>query len=59
MTWLINRLRIPSSESNMAIVLAACAVAMGLMSVALVWQAQVIAEQRSAIQWLWQLKVGG
>jgi hypothetical protein len=40
-------------------VLAACAVAMGLMSVALVWQAQVIAEQRSAIQWLWQLKVGG
>jgi hypothetical protein len=58
MTWLINRLRVPSSESNMAIVLAACAVTLGLMSVALVWQAQVIAQQRSVIQWLWQQKFG-
>ena len=52
MTWLINRLRIPTTESHMGIVLAACAVTLGLMSVALVWQAQVIADQRQAIQWL-------
>jgi putative Mn2+ efflux pump MntP len=59
MTWLINRLRIPANESNMGIVLAACAVTLGLMSVALVWQAQIIAQQRQAIQWLEHLKFGG
>jgi hypothetical protein len=59
MIWLINRLRIPASESNMGLVLAACAATLGLMSVALVWQAQVIAEQRLAIQWLEHLKLGG
>lgn len=58
MTWLINRLRIPSTESHMSIVLAACAVTLGLMSVALTWQAQVIADQRQAIQWLEHLKLG-
>ena len=58
MTWLIARLRIPSTESHMGIVLAVCAVALGLMSVALVWQAQIIADQRQAIQWLEHLKLG-
>jgi hypothetical protein len=28
------------------------------MSIALVWQAQIIANQREAIQWLEQLKFG-
>jgi hypothetical protein len=55
MTWLINRLRVPTSENNMAIVLAVSAVMLGLMSVALVWQAQIIAEQRSIIQWFLKL----
>lgn len=59
MTWLINRLRIPANESNMGIALAVCAVTLGLMSVALVWQAQIIADQRQAIQWLEHLKFGG
>jgi hypothetical protein len=59
MTWLIRRLRVPANESTMGIVLAVCAVTLGLMSVALVWQAQVIAEQRQAIQWLERLKFGG
>jgi hypothetical protein len=58
MIWLIHRLRIPVTENNLGIVLAVCAVTLGLMSVALVWQAQVIAEQRQAIQWLEQLKLG-
>jgi hypothetical protein len=31
---------------------------MSLMSVALVWQAQIIASQRQAIQWLEQVKFG-
>jgi hypothetical protein len=59
MTWLIRKLRIPASESSMGIVLTLCVVAMGLMSVALIWQAQVIANQREAIRWLESLKFGG
>jgi hypothetical protein len=58
MTWLIHRLRIPVTENNLGVALAVCAVTLGLMSVALVWQAQVIAEQRQAIQWLEHLKLG-
>jgi len=36
-----------------------CVVSMSLMSVALVWQAQIIASQREAIQWLESFKFGG
>lgn len=59
MTWLIRKLRIPASESSMGIVLTLCVVAMGLMSVALIWQAQIISNQREAIRWLESLKFGG
>jgi hypothetical protein len=59
MTWLIRKLRIPASESAMGVVLTFCIVTMGLMSVALIWQAQIIANQREAIQWLETLKFGG
>jgi len=43
----------------MGIVLGFCAFAMSLMTLALVWQAQVIANQREAIRWLESLKFGG
>jgi hypothetical protein len=59
MAWLIRKLRIPASESSMGIVLMFCIITMGLMSVALLWQAQIIANQREAIQWLETLKFGG
>lgn len=59
MGWLIRKLRFPASESSMGIVLTFCVVAMGLMSVALLWQAQIIASQREAIRWLETLKFGG
>jgi hypothetical protein len=59
MVWLIRKLRIPASESAMGIVLTFCILTMGLMSVALLWQAQIIANQREAIQWLESLKFGG
>jgi hypothetical protein len=59
MAWLIRKLRIPASESAMGVVLAFCIISMGLMSVALIWQAQIIANQREAIQWLETLKFGG
>jgi hypothetical protein len=59
MAWLVRRLRIPATESNLGLVLCLCAVTMGLMSIALVWQAQIIAGQREAIQWLQSVKFGG
>ncbi len=59
MAWLTRKLHIPASESSMGILLALCIVTMGLMSMALLWQAQIIANQREAIQWLETLKFGG
>lgn len=59
MEWIVRKLHIPASESFMRIVLTVCVVAMGLMSVALIWQAQIIANQREAIRWLETLKFGG
>ena len=59
MAWLVRKLHIPASESTMGIVLTVCVVTMGLMSVALLWQAQIIANQRDAIRWLESLRFGG
>ena len=58
MGWIIRKLRIPASETSMGIVLTLCVVAMGMMSVALIWQAQVISNQRDDIKWLTNLKFG-
>jgi hypothetical protein len=59
MAWFRRILRLPAQESNIGLVLIICVVTMSLMSIALVWQAQIIANQREAIQWLEQLKFGG
>jgi hypothetical protein len=59
MSWIIRKLRIPASESSMGVVLTICVVAMGLMSIALLWQAQIIANQREAIHYLETVKFGG
>jgi len=58
MAWLIRTLRIPASESNMGLVLAICAVAMSMLSLAVAWQAQIISRQHDVIQWLEKLKLG-
>ena len=52
-------LRLPASEPQKNIVIAVCVVAMSIMSIGLVWQAQIIANQREAIQWLETMKFGG
>jgi hypothetical protein len=59
MAWLRRVLRLPAQESNIGLVLVFCVITMSFMSIALVWQAQVIASQREAIQWLEQFKLGG
>ncbi len=59
MAWLRRVFRVPAHESNIALILVFCVISMSFMSLALVWQAQIIANQREAIQWLEQLKFGG
>ena len=59
MAWITRALRIPASESHIGFVLALSAFTMGLMSLALVWQAQIIAHQRDVIRWLETLKFVG
>jgi hypothetical protein len=59
MAWLKRIFRVPASESHMGIVLTLCVITMSLMSIALLWQAQIIANQRESIRWLEQLKFGG
>jgi hypothetical protein len=58
MAWFRRLLKLPAQESNVGLVLILCVITMCVMSVALVWQAQIIANQREAIQWLEHLKLG-
>lgn len=58
MAWLIRTLRLPAAESHTNLALAACVAIMGLLSVALVWQAQIIANQRDIIHFLETVKFG-
>lgn len=59
MAWLRRLFHLPAHESTIGIVLVICVISMSCMSIALVWQAQIIANQREAIQWLEQFKFGG
>jgi len=52
MDWMRRVFRMPASETHTGLVLALCIFTMSLMSVALVWQAQVIARQNAVIHML-------
>ena len=57
--WLLRRLAVPATESQMAVALAISVVAMSLMLWAILWQSDVIAYQRDIIRWIWSWKYGG
>ena len=59
MAWLARFVHIPASESQKSFVIAVCVVAMSIMTIGLVWQAEIIATQREAIRWLETAKLGG
>ena len=59
MAWLIRTLRLPARETHTNMALAVCVLMMGLLSVAIIWQAQIIANQRDAIRFLESVKFGG
>ena len=58
MAWLRRILRVPASETQMGLVIALCIFTMSVMSIALVWQAQVIAKQNAVIRML-ETRFGG
>lgn len=49
----------PASESHKNTVLVVCLLMMSVMCIGLIWQAQIIANQREDIKWLQTLKFGG
>jgi len=55
----LTRLQVPASESQKNLVLIVCVLVMSVLCIGLIWQAQIIANQREDIQWLQQLKFGG
>lgn len=59
MTSPSTKLSGPASESQKGIVLAVCLIVMSVMCIGLIWQAQIIANQREDIKWLETLKFGG
>ena len=58
MEWIRRVIKLPASETQTGIVLAVCIFAMSVMSIALVWQAQVIAKQNAVIR-MFESRFGG
>lgn len=50
MEWIRRIVALPASETQTGIVLAVCIFAMSIMSIVLVWQAQIIARQNAVIR---------
>ncbi len=50
MNWIRRVLRVPASETQTGVVLALSIFLMSIMSLLLVWQAQVIARQNAVIR---------
>ena len=59
MKALIDRLRVPATESQLSMALALALVMMGLLLCAVIWQSNVIANQRDIIRSLWDMKNHG
>jgi hypothetical protein len=58
MAYLRRFLQVPANESSLGLVLSLSVVALGLMPIALVWQAEIIANQREVIRRLEAMKIG-
>ena len=53
-----TKLQAPASESQKNVLLVVCILMMSVLCIGLVWQAQIIANQRDDIKWLQDLKIG-
>jgi len=50
MEWFRRVVKLPASETQTGVVLAFCIFTMSVMSIVLVWQAQIIARQNAVIR---------
>jgi len=50
MEWIRRVLHVPATETQTGVVLGVCIFAMSVMSIVLVWQAQIIANQKAVIR---------
>jgi hypothetical protein len=57
-SWIANKLHTQAPQSHMKMLLVVCLIAMSIMSIALIWQAQIIANQRDDIRWLETMRIG-
>jgi hypothetical protein len=58
MAWMRRAFRLPASETQLGLTLAVCIFSMSLMAIALIWQAQVIANQNAVIHMM-ETRLGG
>jgi len=58
MEWFRRMVHLPASETQTGIVMAFCIFAMSVMTIVLVWQAQIIARQNAVIH-MFQSRFGG
>jgi uncharacterized membrane protein (DUF485 family) len=58
MEWFRRMVNLPASETQTGIVMAFCIFAMSVMTIVLVWQAQIIARQNAVIH-MFQSRFGG
>ena len=56
---LTKLLQVPASESHKNLVLVVCILVMSVLCIGLIWQAQIIANQRDVIRFLESVKFGG
>ena len=55
----MQNLKGPASDSQKNVVLVVCLLVMSAMCIGLIWQAQIISNQKEDIKWLQTLKFGG
>jgi Mg/Co/Ni transporter MgtE len=58
MEWIRRMFNVPATETQTGVALGLCIFAISVMSVALVWQAQVIANQKAVIR-MFESRFGG
>ncbi len=58
MRALIQRLKIPATESQLSVALALSVLVMSLLLYGILWESNIITQQRDAIRWLWSLHGG-
>ena len=58
MRALMKRLTIPATESQLSVALALSVLVMSLLLWGLLWQSNIISQQREAIRYLWSLHGG-